>query len=56
MKNKTKKPVTVEDFWCTCNPTETDFENAVYYNDGEHPKCEKHCWACHNCGKIIQVG
>lgn len=27
-----------------------------YYEDGEHPRCSKHCWACKSCGAIVQVG
>lgn len=28
----------------------------VYYPDGTHPACSKHCWACPVCGSIEQVG
>lgn len=41
------------EFWCSCgNPS----EDVRFYDDGEHPKCDKHCYECVDCGKIRQVG
>lgn len=39
-----------------------DFDNCiyksdtVYYDDGGHSECAKHCWACRRCDAVIQVG
>ena len=39
--------------WCDCgNPS----GETTFYDDGEHPKCSKHCYVCNDCGKIVQVG
>lgn len=42
-----------ENFWCKCPD---GFNNAIYFPDGTHPLCSKHCWACTTCDKIVQVG
>lgn len=39
--------------WCSCGNPSND---SIFWDDGEHPKCSKHCWTCKDCGKIIQVG
>ena len=42
-----------QDLWCSCgNPS----DEATYWEDGENPDCDKHCWTCNDCEKIIQVG
>lgn len=39
--------------WCECgNPS----EDVIPYADGENPNCHKHCYACKDCGKLLQVG
>lgn len=40
--------------WCNCEGDQS--EDAIFWDDGEHPKCSKHCWTCRKCGKIVQVG
>jgi hypothetical protein len=40
--------------WCKC--TQPSEEPAQFWNDGEHPTCEKHCWTCPKCNKITQIG
>ena len=40
-------------YWCNCgNPS----EEVTFYDDGQHPHCEKHCYTCNDCGKLVQVG
>jgi hypothetical protein len=42
-----------QEMWCRCsNPS----GERIFYDDGEHPQCSKHCWACADCNKIVQVG
>ena len=40
-------------FWCRCgNPS----EEIDFFDDGQHPGCEKHHYRCRDCGKVTQVG
>lgn len=41
-------------FWCKCE--DQDGRNTTYFDDGEGELCNKHHWACNNCGKVVQVG
>lgn len=40
--------------WCDCkDDRDTD---TMFFNDGQHPKCKKHCYVCRRCKCITQVG
>lgn len=38
--------------WCRCK----DEGETIYYPDGAHPKCKKHCYVCSICKGISQTG
>ena len=40
--------------WCSCEH-QNRFDNAKYFDDGEHEEVYKHHWRC-QCGKILQIG
>lgn len=40
--------------WCRCK--ESNPRNTIYFPDGTHPKCRKHCYVCRKCKGITQTG
>jgi len=43
--------------WCHCKKGNDDDEHdTLYFADGQHPKCKKHCYVCKQCKGITQVG
>ena len=42
----------MNDFWCTCGHK----GGTTFFDDGENERCNKHCYACNDCGRLVQVG
>lgn len=39
--------------WCRCKEESSE---SIYFPDGTHPKCKKHCYVCSVCKGITQTG
>lgn len=40
--------------WCRCENDQD--RDTIYFPDGHHPKCSKHCYICSKCKGITQTG
>jgi len=46
----------MEEFWCRCPNLNYETDDVRYFEDGEHPQCEKHHYRHMTCGRVVQVG